>query len=83
MHLPEGVDYGYKGGIPGLYDEKGKLIKKAEDLTPQQLSDFEREPVFLMEILIPFFKLFLIRISISPPSINFDIPCFIAFSTCV
>lgn len=43
MHLPEGVDYGYKGGIPGLYDEKGRLIKKAEDLTPQQLSDFERD----------------------------------------
>jgi len=43
MHLPEGVDYQYKGGIPGLYDEKGRLIKKAEDLTPQQLSDFERD----------------------------------------
>ena len=43
IHLPEGVDYQYKGGIPGLYDEKGRLIKKAEDLTPQQLSDFERD----------------------------------------
>ena len=43
MRLPEGVDYGYKDGIPGLYDEKGRLIKKAEDLTPQQLSDFERD----------------------------------------
>jgi len=43
MRLPEGVDYGYRGGIPGLYDEKGRLVKKAEDLTPQQLSDFERD----------------------------------------
>jgi hypothetical protein len=43
MRLPEGVDYGYKGGVPGLYDEKGRLVKKAEDLTAQQLSDFEAD----------------------------------------
>lgn len=43
INLSEGVDYSYKGGVPGLYDEKGRLIKKAEELTPQQLSDFEKD----------------------------------------
>jgi len=29
MELLEGIDYGYKGGIPGLYDQNGRLIKKS------------------------------------------------------
>lgn len=43
MFLPEGVDFGYKGGVPGLYNEKGILIMKVENIPPQALSDFEKD----------------------------------------
>jgi hypothetical protein len=34
--LSEGVDYSYKAGVPGLYNEKGELVKKAEDMSAQE-----------------------------------------------
>ena len=43
VKIEEGVDYGYKSGIPGLYDQNGKLVKKLEDLTPEQVSDYEKK----------------------------------------
>ena len=41
--LPEGVDYSYKAGVPGLYNEKGELVKKAEDMSAQELSTYEAD----------------------------------------
>ena len=41
--LAEGVDYSYKAGVPGLYNEKGELVKKAEDMSAQELSTYESD----------------------------------------
>ena len=41
--LAEGVDYSYKAGVPGLYNEKGELVKKAEDMSAQELSTYEAD----------------------------------------
>ena len=41
--LESNVDFGYKGGIPGIYDKNGDLVKKASELDPQQLKDLEAD----------------------------------------
>ena len=41
--LESNVDFGYKGGIPGIYDKNGNLVKKASELDPQQLKDLEAD----------------------------------------
>ena len=41
--LPEGVDYSYKAGIPGLYNEKGELVRRVEDMSAQELSTYEAD----------------------------------------
>ena len=41
--LESNVDFRYKGGIPGIYDKNGDLVKKASELDPQQLKDLEAD----------------------------------------